>query len=140
MARGAVAMAAPMAAAPASLVRRTLATAYRHAVPQQPRRGRQFSSAATGRSLGLRGLPTFHMEKLSGWNQAQHQLAASDCEPLAMAELLAMADDECRAKWDSLNLGYPPTRGDEQLLAEITGGLYAGSSLSVEHVLGVVPA
>jgi aspartate/methionine/tyrosine aminotransferase len=90
--------------------------------------------------LGLQGMQQFHMEKLSGWEQAVHHLAASDCEPLSLSELLALADDECRAKWESLSLGYPPSRGDEQLLAEIADGLYAGSNMSAENILGVVPA
>eukprot|EP01046_Picozoa_sp_COSAG06_P016682 COSAG06_NODE_1111_length_10651_cov_5.925227_5_plen_425_part_00 len=105
-----------------------------------PRRWYSPSAGARRASLGLRGLPPFHMEKLDGWEQARHQLAASDCEPLSLSALLALADDECRQKWDNLSLGYPPSRGDELLLAEIAGGLYAASGLSAEHILGVVPA
>ena len=78
------------------------------------------------------------MHTEDGWEQARHQLAASDCEPLSLSALLALADDECRQKWDNLSLGYPPSRGDELLLAEIAGGLYAASGLSAEHLLGVV--
>lgn len=98
------------------------------------------AGAQRGSLLGLQGMQQFHMEKLSGWEQATHQLAASDCEPLSLSELLALADDECRVKWESLSLGYPPSRGDEQLLAEIADGLYAGNDLSTENILGVVPA
>ena len=32
------------------------------------------------------------MEKLDGWDHATHHLASSDCEPLRLAELLALAD------------------------------------------------
>ena len=45
------------------------------------------AGAQRGSLLGLQGMQQFHMEKLSGWEQATHQLAASDCEPLSLSEL-----------------------------------------------------
>lgn len=50
-----------------------------------------------------------------------HNLAASDCEPLSLAELLDMADDESLEMWESLRLGYTETSGSEQLRKEIAG-------------------
>jgi aspartate/methionine/tyrosine aminotransferase len=50
---------------------------------------------------------------------AKHLLCCSDVEPVRMAELLDSADDEARALWDSLVLGYTQPRGLPLLLAEI---------------------
>lgn len=124
------------------LLRRPPCAIRAHALRHRQLRRRDYAryAAGAGRSLGLHKMQKFHMEKLNGWEHAIHQLAASDCEPLSLAELLALADDECRAKWESLSLGYPPGRGDELLLEEITEGLYAKSELSAENALGVVPA
>src|SRR5688572_2196685 len=49
----------------------------------------------------------------------RHQLSASDVEPLAMSELLALADPDTRARWDSLALGYTESAGLPDLRAEI---------------------
>jgi aspartate/methionine/tyrosine aminotransferase len=56
---------------------------------------------------------------------AKHNLCASDVEAVAMAELLALADDQCRAWWDGLDLGYTEPRG-HPLLREEIAGLYEG--------------
>ncbi len=55
----------------------------------------------------------------------EHLLCASDVEPFAMAELLALADDETRALWDGLHLGYTESTGHPLLRAEIAA-LYDG--------------
>jgi aspartate/methionine/tyrosine aminotransferase len=47
-------------------------------------------------------------------------LSASDCEPLTMAELLAMADGESRRLWDTLKLSYTETLGYPRLRDEIS--------------------
>ena len=74
------------------------------------------------------------MEKLEGWEHATHQLAASDCEPLLLPELLLLADDDCRQRWERLSLGYPDQCiGDELLRQEIAFGLYGGGGLTVQH-------
>ncbi|MEP6638464.1 MAG: aminotransferase class I/II-fold pyridoxal phosphate-dependent enzyme [Chloroflexota bacterium] len=49
----------------------------------------------------------------------EHLLCASDVEPFAMADLLALADDETRALWDELHLGYTESTGHPLLRAEI---------------------
>jgi aspartate/methionine/tyrosine aminotransferase len=63
-------------------------------------------------------------------------LSSSDCEPLALADLLGMADEECLELWRDLCLGYTESPGLEVLRREIAG-LYSG--ISPDHVLEVVP-
>jgi aspartate/methionine/tyrosine aminotransferase len=48
-----------------------------------------------------------------------HVLGASDVEGWSMAELLELADDETRAMWDALRLGYTESTGHPKLRAEI---------------------
>ena len=55
---------------------------------------------------------------------ARHLLCASDVEGWPMAELLGLADDETRAVWDGLRLGYAESPGHPLLRAEIAT-LYA---------------
>ena len=102
------------------------------------------TAAASGRPLqGLAALPKFHMEKLGGWEDAVHQLAASDCEPLTLPELLEHAGDDGLARWEVLSLGYPDvSRGDDALLTELAEGLYGGAARGFgrDNVLGVIPA
>ena len=50
---------------------------------------------------------------------ARHLLCASDVEGYPMAELLALADDETRALWDGLQLGYTESTGHPLLRREI---------------------
>jgi aspartate/methionine/tyrosine aminotransferase len=49
----------------------------------------------------------------------RHQLSASDVEPYSLQELLSLADQESRALWDGLALGYTESAGHPQLRAEI---------------------
>jgi aspartate/methionine/tyrosine aminotransferase len=51
----------------------------------------------------------------------RYLLCASDVEPWPMAELLALADDETRALWDGLRLGYTESTGHPLLRREIAG-------------------
>jgi aspartate/methionine/tyrosine aminotransferase len=50
---------------------------------------------------------------------ARHLLSTSDCQGLAMTELIAGADAELRARWDRLHLGYTESQGLPELRAEI---------------------
>jgi len=50
---------------------------------------------------------------------AKHLLCASDVQAFPMAELLALADDETRALWDGLELGYTESNGHPLLRSEI---------------------
>jgi len=66
-------------------------------------------------------LPDFRLETyFSTWEfTARYHLTASDAQSLPLAELLAMADDDGRRRWESLTLGYTETRGLPALRAEI---------------------
>ena len=50
---------------------------------------------------------------------ARYLLSSSDCEPLQMKVLLAMADPEDRALWDNLTLAYTESLGLPELREEI---------------------
>ena len=80
-------------------------------------------SPATPRSP----IPDFALERyFARWEFAvRHLLCASDVEGYPMAELLALADDETRALWAELRLGYTEAAGHPLLRAEIAG-LYRG--------------
>lgn len=62
----------------------------------------------------------------------EHLLCASDVEAMPMADLLALADDETRAMWDRLTLGYTESPGHPLLRQEIAS-LYDG--LEADDVL-----
>jgi aspartate/methionine/tyrosine aminotransferase len=72
-------------------------------------------------------IDTFRLERYFAEHEftAQHLLSASDCESLALPELLALADDETRDLWDRLWLGYTESAGHPLLRAEIAR-LYRG--------------
>ena len=55
----------------------------------------------------------FALERYFGEHEfsAPYLLCASDVEPYTLAEALALADDETRALWDALSLGYTETAG-----------------------------
>lgn len=57
----------------------------------------------------------------------EHLLCASDVQGMAMTEVLALADDETRALWDDLTLGYTESTGHPLLRREIAS-LYDGLS------------
>ena len=50
---------------------------------------------------------------------AQHLLGASDVQAYPMSELIGLADDETRALWDGLHLGYTESTGHPLLRREI---------------------
>jgi aspartate/methionine/tyrosine aminotransferase len=52
---------------------------------------------------------------------ARHLLCASDVEAWPMADVIALADDETRAMWDGLRLGYTESTGHPLLRAAIAG-------------------
>ena len=66
-------------------------------------------------------LPDFRLETyFAKWEfSARYHLTASDAQTLPMSELLALADDDGRERWESLALGYTETRGLPALRAEI---------------------
>jgi aspartate/methionine/tyrosine aminotransferase len=72
-------------------------------------------------------IPDFALERYFARHEhaTPHLICASDVEPWALADLLALADERDRARWAGLRLGYPESAGDPELRAEIAG-LYAG--------------
>ncbi len=67
-------------------------------------------------------LPEFRLETYLGVYEfkARYHLTASDAETYALAELLELADDVDRARWEQLRLGYIPTEGTPELRAAIS--------------------
>jgi aspartate/methionine/tyrosine aminotransferase len=66
-------------------------------------------------------LPDFRLETyFSTWEfTARYHLTASDAQTVSLDDLLAMADDDGRRRWESLALGYTETRGLPALREEI---------------------
>ncbi|MCF3173736.1 pyridoxal phosphate-dependent aminotransferase [Streptomyces sioyaensis] len=62
-------------------------------------------------------LPDFRLETyFSQWEfTARHHLTASDVQTMTLGELLALADDQERAAFENLSLGYTETYGDPAL-------------------------
>ena len=83
-------------------------------------------------------LPPFKLERYFADYEfkVRHLLSASDCESLALPDLLALADDETRGLWDRLWLGYTESEGHPLLRNEIAQ-LY--SEIAPEHVLVAAP-
>lgn len=67
---------------------------------------------------------------------AQYLLSSSDCEALAMPELVAMADPETDRLWQDLRLGYTESPG-HPLLRQAIAESY--SDITSEQVLVAVP-
>jgi aspartate/methionine/tyrosine aminotransferase len=70
---------------------------------------------------GSMRIADFALERyFARWEFAvEHLLCASDVQAFPMTELLAMADDETRALWDGLELGYAESNGHPLLRREI---------------------
>jgi aspartate/methionine/tyrosine aminotransferase len=66
-------------------------------------------------------LPQFRLESYFGiWEfKARYHLTASDAETMAVSELLALADERDRERWERLRLRYIETRGTPELRAAI---------------------
>jgi aspartate/methionine/tyrosine aminotransferase len=88
-------------------------------------------------------LPPFALERYFSPREfsAKALLSCSDCEAVAVDDLLAHASDDERAAWSSLKLGYTHTRGSPELRREIVE-LYAGDArgLGVDDVVAAVPS
>ncbi len=72
-------------------------------------------------------LPPFRLERYFARYEfaLPYLLSSSDIEPYRLDELLALADEEGRALWDGLTLGYTESQGHPLLRAEIAS-LYEG--------------
>jgi aspartate/methionine/tyrosine aminotransferase len=76
--------------------------------------------------LALLDLPPFALERYFAPREfkARLQLSSSDCEALALADVVAGANDETRAAWHELKLSYVDTRGIppwRAAIADLTG-------------------
>jgi aspartate/methionine/tyrosine aminotransferase len=67
----------------------------------------------------------------------RHLLASSDCEALALAELLELADEDERAAWQGLKLGYTESPGLVALRERIVASSYPG--LAADDVVTAAP-
>jgi len=67
-------------------------------------------------------LPEFRLETyFSRWEfAAQHHLTASDAQTLTLSELLALADADDLAAWETMSFGYTETFGDPGLRQAIS--------------------
>lgn len=79
-------------------------------------------------------LPDFRLETFfSRWEfTARYHMCASDMESISVTELVAMASDEDRKRWQELRLGYTETFGDPLLRGAIAATY---DSIGTEDVL-----
>jgi aspartate/methionine/tyrosine aminotransferase len=89
--------------------------------------------------MSFAGAPDFALERyFAQWEFAvKHQLSASDVESFAIGELLSMADDDGRRRWEQLTLGYTESSG-LPALREAIASQY--SSLAAKNVMVVAGA
>jgi len=83
-------------------------------------------------------IPPFELERYFARYEfsARYLLSSSDCEAVAMQDLLEMADDSTRSLWEKLKLGYTESPG-HPLLRDAIAGTYQG--LRSEDTLVVTP-
>ena len=84
----------------------------------------------------MTGFPVRDLELatfLSGWHHATaHHLSPSECETMALADLLALADAADRERWASLDLGYTDPGGAPWLREAAANGY---DTLGAEHLV-----
>ena len=83
-------------------------------------------------------LPPFKLEQFFARHEftVPHLLCASDVQALTLNALVALADDESKALWDGLGLGYSEAFGHPLLRSRLAAD-YAG--LEPEHILVANP-
>ena len=93
--------------------------------------------AASGSECGMK-LKPFKLERFFAEHEffTRYLLCCSDLDGLSQAALLHQADDEARALWDNLRLGYTDSQG-LPLLREEIARLYA--RITADDVLVVAP-
>ena len=82
--------------------------------------------------------PPFEIERFFMRHEfsAPYGISSSDCEPLTMDEILALASPQRRGQFENMWLGYTESLGHPELRAAIAG-LHEG--IDAEQVLEVVP-
>jgi len=68
--------------------------------------------------------------------KVRYLLSSSDCESMTLKELLALADDDSRGRWERLALGYTESAGHPALRAEVARSY---TTLTLEDVLILTP-
>jgi len=98
----------------------------------------------------VRTLPDFLLETyFSKWEfTARYHLTASDAQSMRLTDLLALADDDGRQRWETLELGYTTTWGLPALREEIARTYdnlepedvvcFAGASEPIFHAMRVL--
>ena len=83
-------------------------------------------------------MPPFALERFFARYEfaVEYILSASDCESVALPELLAQADPETGRLWQELSLGYTESQGHPLLRQEIAA-LY--ETMSADHILIAAP-
>lgn len=83
-------------------------------------------------------IPAFALERYFDKHEfsASYLLSCSDCEPLALTDLLGLADADSRRQWEQLTLAYTHTSG-HPLLREALAEMYQG--LDAENILVMAP-
>ncbi|MCF0248522.1 MAG: aminotransferase class I/II-fold pyridoxal phosphate-dependent enzyme [Synergistes sp.] len=83
-------------------------------------------------------IKSFKLERLFARydNLAEYSLSQSSCEGVSMREILDMADDECKALWENLSLGYTSVDGFKPLREAISQRF---NSIHPDDILEVVP-
>ncbi len=71
-------------------------------------------------------IDTFKLEEYLGKYEfkAQHLLCLSDAQSFSMHDILALADEQDRARWNNLSLGYTEVQGLPVLREQIAKSLY----------------
>ena len=88
------------------------------------------------RGISARPLRTFLVERYPGWTvPGVDSLTSSEMEPLSLRELLLLADDDCKRRWDELSLGYPAHNEGSVFLREEIASQYAAIGLDEVNVV-----
>ena len=84
--------------------------------------------------MSLNRIEDFALERyFARWEfSVRHQLSASDLEPYLLSELLELADDDARSRWERLSLGYTESGGLPALRQAIAAGY---SSVAPDQVV-----
>ena len=89
---------------------------------------RGFCADAAARLPRAQALRPFLVEQYHGWTDPAVEfpsLSSSECEPLSLQQLLALADDDSLRQWEALSLGYPAFNAGSLWLRQEIAALYS---------------